>query len=223
VYVTGDVHGTAGLPRLLAITGLGPRDLLVVLGDFGLVWDGSPREKRDLARLSALPFRVLFVDGNHENFDLLARLPVVTLFGGRAGKVTDRVYHLRRGEIYAIGGRSIFVFGGGYSKDHALRTPGVDWWPAEAPTEQEKENALANLARVGWRVDFVLTHVPDMGDQREIAARFGVEPDDDPAALFLEQLKGRLAYGRWYCGHFHTDFPMNAKDRIVFTDVVRLF
>jgi hypothetical protein len=223
VYVTGDVHGRAGLPRLLGITGPGPRDLLVVLGDFGLIWNGSAEERRDLERLRALPFTILFVDGNHENFDLLARLPVVPLFGGSAGKVTDRLYHLRRGEVYEIRGRTIFVFGGGYSKDHAMRTPGLDWWAAEAPTEAEKDLARRNLDRRGWKVDFVLTHVPDMGDQKQIAARFGVDPDFDETAVFLERLKPYLAYGAWYCGHFHTDFQMNPKDRIVATDVIMLF
>jgi hypothetical protein len=223
VYVTGDVHGHVGLSRLLAIMDLGRSDLLVVLGDFGLVWNGSAEEKRDVEKLAALPFRIAFVDGNHENFDLLARLPVVTVFGGKAGQVNGRLYHLRRGEIYDIGGHSIFVFGGGLSKDRALRTPGVDWWAAEAPSDQEKVLATANLSRRGWRVDFVLTHVPDMADQREISARFGVDPDFDETAAFLEQLKPSLTYGRWYCGHFHTDFQVNARDRIVATDVIKLF
>jgi hypothetical protein len=222
LFVTGDIHGRPGLSRLLDLNDLGPKDAVIVLGDFGLPWDGSAAERRALELLAAKPFTVLFVDGNHENFDRLDALPTEERFGGRVGLVNAKLFHLRRGELYRIAGRSIFVFGGGYSKDWRMRKAGYDWWAREAPSEEEKSRAEANLSGAGWSVDIVLTHVPDRGDQDAIASRFGVEPDPDRTAIFLEGIKARLSYDRWYCGHFHTDYWMNSKDRIVARDLVEL-
>ena len=46
-------------------------DYMIVCGDAGLVWNGDKSDDPQLDRLEALPFTVLFVDGNHENFDAL--------------------------------------------------------------------------------------------------------------------------------------------------------
>ena len=51
-------------------------DYMIVCGDAGLVWHGDKSDDLQLDRLEALPFTVLFVDGNHENFDALNEYPV---------------------------------------------------------------------------------------------------------------------------------------------------
>lgn len=51
-------------------------DYVIICGDFGGVWAGSKKERQTLDWLEDLPFTVLFVSGNHENFDLLKKLPV---------------------------------------------------------------------------------------------------------------------------------------------------
>lgn len=85
---------------------------------------------------------VLFIDGNHENFDKLNSYSVETWCGGRVHKVLDNVIHLMRGEVYNIEGNTIFVMGGGYSIDKYRRTEGVSWWLQEMPSEAEYQNAL---------------------------------------------------------------------------------
>ncbi|MFR7743331.1 MAG: hypothetical protein ACLU3I_08610 [Acutalibacteraceae bacterium] len=51
-------------------------DYMIVCGDAGLVWHGNKSDDPQLDRLKALPFTVLFLDGNHENFDVLkANIP----------------------------------------------------------------------------------------------------------------------------------------------------
>jgi hypothetical protein len=46
-------------------------DYVIVCGDFG-IWDDSKRKRYWLKWLDEKPFTTLFVDSNHENFDLLA-------------------------------------------------------------------------------------------------------------------------------------------------------
>ena len=49
--------------------------LLERLGDFGFVWDGSKEEQKKLDWLRKRPYTLLFLDGSHENYDLLAQYP----------------------------------------------------------------------------------------------------------------------------------------------------
>ena len=79
IYVTGDTHGEVDFAKLHLFAGENPRltkeDYLIVAGDFGAVWN-SQTLALTLKPYTELPFTVLFVDGNHENFDLLESFPV---------------------------------------------------------------------------------------------------------------------------------------------------
>lgn len=74
VYITGDCHGTferfsvKSFPAQRAMT---RENFVIVCGDFGGVWEDRPRERYWLDWLAQKPFTLLFVDGNHENFDRL--------------------------------------------------------------------------------------------------------------------------------------------------------
>ena len=66
-------------------------DYVIIRGDFSGVWDGSKKEKRNLDWLESLPFTTLFVSGNHENFDRLARYPVEEWCGGKVQRIRPHV------------------------------------------------------------------------------------------------------------------------------------
>ena len=105
---------------------------------------------------------MLFVDGNHENFDWLEEFPVDDCFGGQVQRCGENILHLMRGEIYTIEEKRFFVCGGATSTDQEFRKPHVSWWPMENVTNAEKEHALDNLDSNG-SVDFILTHTcPDV-------------------------------------------------------------
>ena len=71
IYITGDTHGEydAFLNRIYQYP-VSKDDIVIVCGDFGFVWD-TPYHRYFLAKLTAEPFTIAFVDGNHEDFDLL--------------------------------------------------------------------------------------------------------------------------------------------------------
>ena len=78
VYITGDTHGgfqRFGSKYFPQQKNMGREDYVIVTGDFGGLWDGSPKDQYWLDWLEEKPFTTLFVDGNHENFDLLNALP----------------------------------------------------------------------------------------------------------------------------------------------------
>ena len=78
IYATGDLHGNSlrfqpqYFPEQAEMT---KDDYMIVCGDSGCVWNGDKSDDPQLNRLEALPFTVLFVDGNHENFDALNEYP----------------------------------------------------------------------------------------------------------------------------------------------------
>lgn len=79
VFITGDLHGDFSRFKkeiFYEQAGLTKDDYMICLGDFGGVWDGCPNERHWLDWLEGRPFTTLFVSGNHENFDMLAQLPV---------------------------------------------------------------------------------------------------------------------------------------------------
>lgn len=218
VYVTGDMHGDLSRLSDPALRRLRKGDTLLVCGDFGFIWDGSPAEQKRLLRLSRLRYTVAFVDGRHENFDLLATYPLVEWNGAPARKINDRVYHLQRGEVYTIEGKTYFTFGGGESDDKEFRKPGESWWAAELPTAEEMEAARQRLAALDNRVDCVITHMPSVKSR----ARLDSRTTADGVSLFLGSLEDTVQCSRWYFGSLHMDKAIGGQRRAVFRDVLPL-
>lgn len=216
VYVTGDLHGDMTRLADPALRRLRKGDTLLVCGDFGFVWDGSAAEQKRLRRLSRLKYTVAFVDGRHENFDRLAEYPLTDWNGGQARQIADGVYHLQRGEIYTIEGKTYFTFGGGESDDREFRVPGESWWPAELPTEGEMIRAREKLAAYGNRVDCIITHMPSLKSR----ARLDTRTSADGVSIFLGSLEDTVSCSRWYFGCLHMDKAISAQRRAVFRDVI---
>ena len=84
VYLTGDTHGDIDRFKHGKLRWLGKRDTVVVLGDFGFVWDGSKEEQKKLDWLRKRPYTLLFLDGSHENYDLLKQYPTEERFACRS-------------------------------------------------------------------------------------------------------------------------------------------
>ena len=170
IYITGDTHGNQykWVEQIESV--ISPADIIIVCGDFGVgFWNGRYwSEETFYDFLSAQKYTVLFIDGNHENFDKLYSYPIETWCGGRVHKIRQNVLHLMRGEVYCIEDISIFVMGGGYSIDKYLRTEGVSWWSQEMPSEEEYDNALENLRNADFKVDYIITHTAPLHQRQFI-------------------------------------------------------
>ena len=116
ILVTGDIHGNHSLFKRFSSENLTnvmeEDDIIIVLGDFGLLWQNTPdkQEIYNIKWLNNKPWTTLFVDGNHENFYRLNKLDRKSMFGAEVGVVSDKIFHLRRGNIYNIYGKDIFCF-----------------------------------------------------------------------------------------------------------------
>ena len=121
IFVTGDCHADWSRFSHKAFPeqdNLARDDFVIVLGDFG-IWHDTSEERYWLKWMSAKNFTILFVDGNHENFDRLYsdEFEVVDFHGGKAHKIRDNIYHLMRGYVFDLCDKKIFTMGGAKSHD----------------------------------------------------------------------------------------------------------
>lgn len=218
IYITGDTHGE--LERLLYIQREkfnSPKDEVVVAGDFGVLWDTSPPTSwpRGLTK------PVLFVDGNHENFELLNSLPQVFRYGNTVGALivngVEVAYHLQRGRVYRIDSRKVFTYGGASSVDKKYRIPGISWWPEEVPTQEEFERGLQSIVDLKEkRVDFVISHaaprqalgIVQEGLEKEFGSgRYTTtmleEIHKSPVTFALTEFCTMVDFQKWFFGHYH--------------------
>ena len=226
LYVTGDTHGDLDFQKILDWTEATKlnkdKDYLVILGDFGYVWENKRdnHEKEKLDFISCLPFTTLFIDGNHENHSRLNAMRVVNFMGGKAHKVYDSIYHLMRGQVYNICNKSIFTFGGASSIDKHLRVEGVSWWKEEEFSYIEAETAYENLNKVNWGVDYVLTHSAPLSIKDKLYGNNNLYAPSATERL-LEAILRNIKFKRWYFGHYHKDKKLD-NFTILYNNVERM-
>ena len=100
IFVTGDMHGDITRFKSPEMKKLSYGDTLIVAGDFGFIWNNSKEERANLKKLAEKNYRIAFVDGCHENFDILEKYPVETWNGGKIRKIGKNIFHARTGLYY---------------------------------------------------------------------------------------------------------------------------
>lgn len=263
IYLTGDTHAEFqrfAKRRFFGYKGLNKNDMVIVLGDFGGIWCSNDRAKFNLTDkmvkeemywlnwLSHLPFKICWVDGNHENYDRIYsdEFETVDFYGGKAQKIRDNIFHLMRGEVYEIEGKKFFVMGGARSHDISdgivlmnkferrkdlrrflrklnkqnkeYRIEHASWWSEEIPSKEEMQNGVANLEKNNWRVDYVLTHCLP----QSIAAMGGFFDRDKLSIYFDELLSRGLEFKEWHCGHYHCEMEVAPRFSIHYKSIVPL-
>lgn len=205
IYLTGDTHipidiaklNTKNFPEQKNLT---RRDIVIVLGDFGLYWRDDKEHRYWYDWLQEKPFTTCWVDGNHENFDWIARLPVTEDWHGGKAQVDGSIIHLMRGERYKLEGKHFLVFGGADSIDKAFRKPYISWWPQEDASMAEKFHGLENAHAP---IDYVLTHTCPGSIA---SSMFHIPPVEEPMSKYLNKLEEELPKIKgWYFGHWHAD------------------
>ena len=221
IYLTGDTHGD--IERFRWHKGFEKDDTVIVLGDFGVLWHSLENfyaqvftERPKIEELDRYGCTFCFIDGNHENFDRLDELPDAPLFGSTAGKVSEHVYHLRRGKVYEIEGKSFFCMGGAMSIDQEYRTEGVSWWRRENISMAEMRHGIEELEKRNNKVDYILTHTPPEHIlQKLIDADSGFVKLKDPNAKLLDEFYETVKFKHWFFGHMHFDAVILGEPKFV--------
>lgn len=251
VYITGDCHADFSkfhedfFPEQDEMT---RDDFVIVCGDFG-IWHDTPEERSKLNWLAQKNFTILFVDGNHENFDRLygIEFPVVDFHGGRAHQIRENIFHLMRGYVFEICGKSFFAFGGASSHDirdgildpanyrtdeefkeayidwyrsgKMFRVNHLSWWSQEMPSQEERDFGLKTLEKYGNEVDYIISHCCP----QSVATYFsrGMYKPDELTSYF-DSIAKRTEFVHWYFGHYHNNERYFGKYTVLYEDFERI-
>ena len=251
IYITGDTHGkferrfgTGAFPEQKDMT---KDDYVIICGDFGGISDRfgeSDSEKYWLDWFNSGTYTLLFIDGNHENFDRIESYPEKEWHGGRIHEIRPYVYHLMRGQVYEIDGKRLFTFGGAASHDIAgglldlddpefrrkkkqldqeykpYRIKKLTWWEQEMPSYEEMKEGIANLQKNNNEVDYIVTHCCSTSTQNVLGVQGRYSPNK--ATEYLEIIKNTVKYKKWFFGHYHRNENVNSKEILIFEQIIRI-
>ncbi len=235
LYLTGDTHGDNlerfSFRRHLQMRNWTENDVAVVLGDTALMWPGCEKETAYvLDQLASKPFTIIFILGNHDNYDWAETLPQVDVLGGtmRQIVVNDTVYENR----FIVDSWTTADLSGyhcllcAHAKSHDIdhlyqpddkegiaaakrrgewfRVAHKTWWPQEELDTEAIEPFIQE--HENERFDAILTHdCPGM-----FCAFAGHENGERMRATeqeeYFDGLRRRLDYGIWVHGHMHHEW-----------------
>lgn len=211
IWLCADTHGTLDFQKvedffenLILYQEVSKEDYLIILGDVGVCWDGGVNDTFVISVLHKLPCTVLWLDGNHENFDIIEEIPIINNWhGGKVQFISEDIIHLMRGQVYELEGKRFFVFGGGNSIDKQWRIPGVSWWEKEMPSEDEYVEGMRNLEGVDYEVDYVLTHTCPGHIAHMLVSE--VYTGEEELQNYFDDISQKIEFTMWYFGHWHMD------------------
>ena len=250
IFIRGDTHGKMDRLFIQQLESLAEEDVLLIVGDFGFIWfdflsdsqafypnsfllKNINEQEEDLDRISSLTKgNVMFIDGNHENFNKLNSYPVTRKFGGKMHKIRPNIFHMMRGEIFTIEDKKFFSMGGALSHDIGggildvneptfhnrlrvlqqnyipFRIKNISWWEEEIPSKKEINRAITNLSLADWKVDYILTHMGLEAFERYMFSDSGKDAatkEQKHFYTFLDFLFSKCSFKKWYLGHYHNE------------------
>ena len=218
-FLKGDIHGNLfEIIDFINRFNLGKNDNIIILGDCGIAWR---KDKKDLAQNIKLwnecgnGVKLYFIDGNHENFNILNSLPIEN----NMGKIADNIYHLRRGQVYEFENKKILVCGGADSIDKYRRIENFTWWKEETISQETIDDIPAG------HYDYVLTHCcpRSIFEKNRIYLSTLQFLDENKinhsSEDMLEQLKNKIIFDHWFFAHYHINRNLDEKFTCLFEDV----
>jgi len=235
-FVTGDTHGKIDMKKInkwyqKEFSVLTKKDNLFVLGDWGAIWhyrSDTHKYKKDMelqVKWAKKNFQTIVIPGNHENYTLINKLPIIEKWGGKVrilkpkSPYTDKdygeIYLLERGEIYTINNKKILAMGGARSQDKSMRITNEDFWEEELWTKEQEENCLSNLEKHNWKVDYVFAHtcpevigamlLGDVNPNKKEYYNYTAKVRDPLSKFFTLLINKGLKFKEWHFGHWHED------------------
>jgi len=210
VVFMGDIHGNPARVLLYSeYLKLTENDIIVLLGDVGMNYDGDSHDRFAKKQLASVPATVLCIHGNHENRPQNIDTYKEAEFNGGKVLVEDEFPNLLfavDGEIYNLEGKKAIAIGGAYSVDKYYRLErGYGWWEDEQPSPEIKAKVESVLE--SNTVDIVMSHTcPFKYIPREMFLP-GIDQSgvDNGTELWLDRIEDKIDYEAWFCGHWHTD------------------
>lgn len=251
IYFTGDTHADfrrfANKRMKKLELEMSEQDYIIVCGDFGLCWSKDSSFDYFCNFFSEKKYTILWVQGNHENYDMIAEYPLEEWHGGKVRHIIrDKVILLERGQVFMIEGKKFFTFGGASSHDidagilelddpdfkakkklldsrwALYRINHVSWWKEELPSEEEMQEGKDNLKMHDYKVDYVITHCASTYVQYDLGNKLSKSYEPDSLTDYFQELEDTLEYKHWFFGHYHFDMEVDEKHTLLYEKIVPL-
>lgn len=235
-YVTGDTHGD--FSRFYKLNEAVPENEIwgvIILGDAGLNFWLSKRDNKLKYRIchNYPNLRFYCVRGNHEarpqDVEGMYKLWIHEI-GNFAYYQPEypHIYYLIDGHEYMFGDYRTLVIGGAYSVDkyYRLERQAQGYYGGYFENEllsQEDMNEIEKIA-VGSSYDLILSHTcPWSWEPRDLFLSFIDQSKvDDSMEIWMDQLKEKMDWGVWLCGHFHDDRILAPHAQMLSLDIKNL-
>lgn len=231
VLITGDKHGDLrGIVLYCQENCFTKEDVMIILGDAGLNYNPPTDGQSYLLKeyySHNITCTLLCVHGNHEdNPELMSSMLEKEWNGGTVFYEEEfpDILYAKDGEIYDLNGVKTVVLGGAYSVDKEIRLlRGWRWFANEQMTPEVRQRCEDNLEKAGWEVDVVLSHTVPLSAEPVEEFIEGIDQSkvDKTTEIWLEKIKNKLTYKKWYAGHFHCE-KIKGNIEILFESIKRL-
>ena len=148
-----------------------------------------------------------------------------------------------RGQVYELEGKKIFTFGGASSHDinggilelddpdfkkkkkeldkgwKPYRINHLSWWKEELPSIEEMEEGRKNLQKNNNKVDFIVTHC---ASSSTVALLSHGMYKPDMLTDYLEELRQKVKFKKWFFGHYHDNRNVNAEEILLWEQIIRI-
>ena len=199
VMFAGDIHGNLEHAEWLFDHAVENEvNVIIACGDFGY-WPHYRWGEKYLNAVAKMAkknnIQFYWVDGNHENHDILDELVEKHGSDNPIPMYNDNLRYIPRGCVFTIGSKKIMGYGGAYSWDWKHRELGISWWKQELINDYK----VAELPE--QKVDILVTHEAPLG--KEISYK-----DDIPISVHQRELVSEIQQktnpSLHVCGHHHT-------------------
>ena len=206
-YFVGDIHGEFRTLIWKATEQYKLKDVdLIVLGDFGVGFDGTLKKdyQRASEKMEKYGIQVYTIRGNHDDpayFEEDKQEELKELY--------PRITFIPDHKIFEVNGKTIYPIGGGGSTDIIHRTPGKSWWEGE----YIKEIPIKDLP---GKVDIIISHEAPLSFE-PILTRFPETPEEQFLKIqegrqYLDKVLREVTCSEWYYGHYHNYYSGSYGD-----------
>lgn len=215
-YITGDCHGDFRRIEIFCQENETTKeDVMIILGDAGINYYLNHKDYELKKQLSDMNITLFCVHGNHEARPWETGTYEEVEWNGGLVYVEEEFSNIlfaKDGEIYNFNGRKVIVIGGAYSVDKFYRIyHGLQWFDTEQPNGTIKKYVEAQLERVNWEVDIVLSHTVPIDAEPVWAFIPGLDQSrvDKTTEHWLQEIHDKLEFSEWYAGHYHVESEEN--------------
>lgn len=233
VFITGDTHGQFHrLKNFCNQVDTSTEDIMIILGDVGLNYHLNQLDKHGKKYLSKLPLTFLCLHGNHEErawkVDTYNPQFIITdTFSGTVW-VEDKypnIWFLNDIAEFKLHDSTVLAISGAYSIDKPWRLANkANWFESEQIDPDVMKVYLNDLdaLKIKPEWDYVLSHTCpfDYMSTEAFLPNIDQADVDNRTEHFLEEVRKRIFYNEWYCGHFHIN-KFGRFENGVYADKIR--